>query len=204
MQKYNIRRAFTLVELIVTIVAALIVILGVVGIIANGHKGYRRLWNRENRGVVPEAYIARRAFDVIVRKSSIEDEHISANEAYVYYFDARNADGTVDIDALRALIQPNRYARFYLAGGDLNLDRGPVPTGTNLSLPAPPSLTPDQPVKVLASNVGSCVFARRGNSIQMILTLDNETSPSPGASKIETLKMTVTTTAVRHGRANQQ
>jgi hypothetical protein len=42
------------------------------------------------------------------------------------------------------------------------------------------------------------MFEERGTGVRMILTLDDETAPEPGAMAVETLKMSVTTTAVRH------
>lgn len=204
MQKYNARRAFTLVELMVTIVAALVVILGAVGIIAGGHKGYRRLWNRENRGVVPEAYVARRTFDRIVRKSIIErydpsgDLVSGSNVLYVYYYDAPTTP------ELLALVEPNKYAKFYLNGTELWLDRGNVGAGTfNIPIPENPILLSTTSSMALANDVtapGSGIFSVQGNSMRMVLILDSESNAAAGVSKIETLKMTVTTTAIMHNR----
>jgi len=202
-------RGFTLVELMVTTVAALIVILGAVLIIANAHQGYRRLFNRVNSEVVRNGYEVRRVFDVIVRKATVEHDHIGPGELYVYYYDASLSGGGVDTDALRALIQPNKFAHFYLAsaGADLQLrlDRGLVPSTADLSAPAPPGgLVPEPPIgRILAHNVASCIFEERGAGIRMILTLDDETTPAPGDMKIETLKMTITSTAIRHSKRRQ-
>lgn len=205
MQKYNIRKAFTLVELIVTAVAAIVVILGVVGIIANGHKGYRRLWNRENRGVVPDAYVARRTFDRIVRKSIIDRYDPSAdlidgsNVLYVYYFS--------DPDPRNSAIQyPDMYAKFYLNSVEkqLWLDRGTVAAETfMIPIPENPILTSTTSSMVLANDVtapASGIFSVQGNSMRMVLILDSESNAAAGVSKIETLKMTVTTTAIMHNR----
>jgi len=196
-------RGFTLVELMVTIIAALVVILGAVLVIANAHKGYWRLFHRVNSEVVRNAYEARLAFDSIVRKASRLYDHVTPEQAYVYYYDASLPGGGVDVPALRALPQPNRFAHFYLLSvGDelqLRVDRGSVPLAADLTLPVPPgNLVIDQPGRILAHDVAACMFEERGTGVRMILTLDDETNPAPGAMAVETLKMTVTTTAVRH------
>ncbi|MHC4679863.1 MAG: prepilin-type N-terminal cleavage/methylation domain-containing protein [Planctomycetota bacterium] len=196
------KRGFTLIELVVTVVAAIVVILGAVSIIANAHKGYWRLYRRATSDVVRNGYEARLAYDSIVRKASTLYDHISPAEAYVYYYEARTADGEVDIDALRALMQPNRFARFYLlsTGNDVQLrvDQGSVPSTADLTLAVPPAGLAIDRTRILAHDVASCVFEERGAGIRMVLALDDETDPEPGAMAVETLKMTVTTTAVRH------
>jgi hypothetical protein len=57
----------------------------------------------------------------------------------------------------------DRYARFYAADGDLNFEYGQLD----------PRVTLD--VETVCSNVSACTFKQAGQSIQMILTLDNGT-----------------------------
>jgi hypothetical protein len=185
----NIAGAFTLVELMVTILAAMALIVGISAMLYHGHMGYHRLFKRVNSQVVRNAYEARRTFDRIVRKSSIRrcDLLNGNNEAYVYYF-SNPQDMTID--------DPDRYARFYLTGTELRLDQGPVPPDTFETL-TPSSLSPET-TSVLAHDVtapGVGIFSLRGASVRMLLILDNN---DPAVNEIETSKMTVTTTAIRH------
>jgi hypothetical protein len=208
-KRHNLRSAVTLIELLVTIVAATIVLLGITGILASGHKNFRTMYNRINGDVIRNAYEARRIFDRIVRQSSLEDGHIFPYEAYFYYYNIpMTSEGQVDIDAFRAIEKPNRFAHFYLEGRELKLAEGVVPIGTNLSLPDPPQLSPDSPPRTIAYNVDVDaynansieLFTNLGSAVRMVLILDNENPPNTPANKRETLEMTVTTTAIRHNR----
>jgi hypothetical protein len=206
-RKYKVGRAFTLVEVMVTTLAALVLIIGVSAMLAHGHLGYRRLFNRVNSDVVRNAYEARRTFDRIVRKSHLrrhdpDDPGSSAptNEICVYYY--------LDPESTPVAAPPDRYARFYLTNWpdgeddtELVLAQGPVAFAT-LPVPGPsmpPLPAPDSTI-VLAHNVTVPVlpfgiFSVRGASVRMELTLSNE---DPAVNRIETLEMTVTATAIRH------
>lgn len=207
-KRHNFRSGVTLIELVITILAATILLLGITGILASGIKNYKTMYKRLNSPVVRNAYEARRIFDRIVRKCSLEDEHIFLDEAYFYYYNIPLTDeGQVDVDAFRAMPQPDRFARFYLVGRELRLDQGPVPDGTDLSLPDPPGLSADS-TAIIAYNVDSDaytdgsikLFTNLGSAVRMVLILDNENPPNTPVNKRETLKMTVTTTAIRHNR----
>ena len=192
MRKYKVKRAFTLIELMVTIVAAIVLIIGISAMIAQGHRGYNRLYKRVTSEVVRNAYEARVVFDAIVRKSSIKrcDFSNGNNTVYLYYF-SNPQDLTIE--------DPDRYARFYLSGTDLMLDHGEVTGGFETPQPGLPSLSPTG-TKVLARNLTvpeAGIFSMQGAAVRMVLTLDNN---SDTINKIETLKMTVTTTAIRHNQ----
>jgi len=181
----------TLIELMVTILAALVLIVGISSMLYHGHMGYRRLFRRVNNEVVRNAYEARRTFDRIVRRSSIRrcDLADGNNTAYVYYF-ANPQNMSVE--------DPDRYAKFYVSGTELRLEEGTVQTGT-FELPVP-GRTPSGDMR-LAQNVvvpAAGVFALQGNAVRMVLILDDETSPLPGVTQLETVKMTVTSEAIRH------
>ena len=209
-KSHNFRSGTTLIELIITILAAVILMIGITGILASGIKNYQIMYKRLTSDVVRNAYEARRTFDRIVRKSSLEDGHIYPYEAYFYYYDLPlTGDGQVDIDAFRAIPQPDRFAHFYLdmVNRQLILDQGPVPLGTDLSLPDPPNLSPDS-TAIIAYNVdldaynanSIYLFTNLGSAVRMVLILDNENPPNTPVNKRETLEMTVTTTAIRHNR----
>ena len=191
------RRAVTLVGLMVAMVAAAVLVISTLLILALGHTGYRTFYGRVHSEVIRNAYEARRAFDVTVRKSSIRrcDLLNGNNEVYVYYYSNPQDPGIQD---------PDNYARFYLTpdGTELWMEQGDVVTGTfNTSAPNLPGLT-NSVARVLAHDViapESGTFSRQGASVEMVLTLDNETDAVAGVmSKMEALIMTVTTTAIKH------
>lgn len=190
-------RGLTLVELMVATLAALIVILGASAILYNGHVGYRRLFRRVNSDVVRNAYEARRTFDRLVRKASMKridprdgDYRFLAdeNQLYVYYY---LTPQSLVID---------RYARFYLSGTELRLEQGTVTGGFQTPPPGLPNLSTTSDT-LLANNViapDTGIFAVDGNALRMVLVIDDETGST--LPRIETLRMTITTTAIRNNQ----
>ena len=64
--------------------------------------------------------------------------------------------------------------------------------------PGLPSLSNPTTTFILAENVTSVTFKVFMYSVEMTLVLDNENPPSTPVNKLETLKMTVTSTAILH------
>jgi len=148
------------------------------------------MYNRVNSAVVRNAYEARILFDKIVRQATVRHSIPlpsvgPSNELYVYYYS----------DPSNMLIQdPDRYAWFYVNSSTLHLKRGGIIPGTwDIDGSAPST---DMSI---ASNVSSVEFLVRGASVRMVLFLDNESDPA-NTNPIETLKMTVTSTAIRHNQ----
>jgi len=196
-RKNKFRKGLTLIELMMATLAAVILILGSAAVLVHGHLGYHRLFKRVNSDVVRNAYEARLTFDRIVRSSDAGHAHIiGVNELWVYYYYAPS------VDALVALIRPNRYAHFIVEDGALILYRGDLDTDDDLSVPPD---SQNEIRQVLASNVATCEFTQVGISaaIRMVLTLDNETEPEPGVTKLETTMTTISTTAIRHNNRLQ-
>ena len=202
-RKQKIRRGLTLVELMITVLAVMILVVGISGILATGHKNYNTMFKRVNSEVVRNAYEARRTFDRIVRKASIKLYEFddlrngSYDQMRLYYF-SDASDMTI--------ADPDKYALFYLGNIDgepdteLVLEQGDVQYNSS----GEPELI--NPISyVLAHNVivdpaAPGIFLRDGVSIQMILTLDNEEKDDSGNAiqGLETLKMTITSTAIMH------
>ena len=193
--KYRkVARGLTLIELMVAILASMVLIIAVSAMLYHGHVGYNRLFRRVNSEVVRNAYEARRTFDVLVRRSSIRrcDLLNGNNEAYIFYFyNPQNM----------AIEDPDRYARFYLSGTQLMLEQGDVGAGT---FEVPPPALParlNAVTGVLARSVrapNDGIFSMQGAAVRMVLILDDESDPPAGVSKLETLKITVTTEAIRY------
>lgn len=186
-QRCKFRRAFTLVELMITILAAVIFIIGISRILAQGHKNYNQMYERVNSDIIRNAYEARRIFDRIVRKATKKSpsDLYSTEELSVYYYsDEVLKDLGVSLPEI-----PDKYATFYLAGDELRLETGDLEPGT---------WNPDSSnavTQTIAYNVHSVEFTVRGISVRMVLTLNNENDED---RKIAPLKMTVSTTAIRH------
>jgi prepilin-type N-terminal cleavage/methylation domain-containing protein len=146
------RGGFTLVELVLAMVLALIVISSTGIILVDSQRGWHRMYNKIYSDVVTDSYVARATFDSVVRKASGENYLLSetGNWVEVYYY-ADTSSTTLD-----------RYALFYYEyDGQLNVEYG--------------SLDPRQTldVQTICNNVTNCTFEGSGRSVQMVLTLDD-------------------------------
>jgi len=144
-------RGFTLIELIIAIVIIVIVIFAIGVVVVNSQRGWNIMYNRIYSDTVTDSYVARRKFDTVMRKASGESFLLDGTGSWleVYYY-ADEDSAVVD-----------RYARFYVANGDLNVEYGQLN----------PKVT--QTVETVCGNVSGCTFKQAGRSAQMILTLDN-------------------------------
>ena len=147
------RKGFTLVELMITTVVMLIVGLAIGVVIVDGQTGWNTMYDHMNSDVVTDGYVARKKFDSVMRSASRGQTLLAADGSWieVYYY-ASPFSTVVD-----------RYARFYVADGDLNLEYGQIKPRSTLR------------VETVCENVSACTFEQAGASVQMILTLDNET-----------------------------
>ena len=144
-------KGFTLIELVIAIAVMVIVILSVAIILVDGQRSWNAMYNRIYSDVVTDGHIARRTFDRVIRKASRDKIALDDAGLWVevrYYQDANST--IVD-----------RYARFYEADGQLNIEYGKLDPRETLN------------VQTVCENVSDCVFMARGTSVQMILRLDN-------------------------------
>jgi len=74
LKKVTNKRAFTLIEIVITMALATIVLFSTGVLLLEGQRGWSVMYNRVYGGVVDDAYVARKTFDAIVRKSSIKGE----------------------------------------------------------------------------------------------------------------------------------
>jgi len=149
--KPTIRQAFTLVELMITILISSIVILVLGILLADGQKAWNKMYTRTNADVVTDGYVSRKAFDAVVRKASNKKLLLDENSSWLevqYYVDSFS--NTLD-----------RYARFYTSDSELLVEHGKLNPKTTLF------------THTICSNVSDCVFKSLGCSVQMILTLDD-------------------------------
>ena len=153
-KRVAMRQGFTVVELMVATVIAAIVIGTVSFIAADSQRGWNMMYNRIYSDVVTDGYVARKAFDAVIRKASGEKFLVDTNGDWieVYYYEDANSTYV------------DRYARFYESDGDLNVEYGQMDSD---------EVKATLSVENICQNVSNCVFKAAGRSAQMILTLDN-------------------------------
>lgn len=178
------KQGFTLVEMMVTIVIAAIVILGLANVMADAHRGYRQTYDRVYSDVVVDAYVARRAFDAVVRRSTIMRYDLDPSFQYVYVYYYSNIQNL-------SITEPDSYAKFYISGTDLMVDYGDVSSAGTWNTFEIADLSASS-TKTLAGNVQEANFTVAGKYVQMALTLDNGRE-----------SMTVASSAVRHNGWNE-
>jgi hypothetical protein len=107
------KKGMTVVELLITIVMAGIVILGIGVVLVHTQHNWEDMYERVNGETASDAYVAKRAFESVVRSSSVSlrppalGENGSLIEFYLYENLWSNS-----IDS---------YARFYVENGELIL-----------------------------------------------------------------------------------
>lgn len=145
------QKGFTIIELVIAMAIAIIPIFAIGIILSDSQRGWNSMYERVYSDVVTDSYIARKTFDAVSRKANWERITLAEDESWleVYYY-ANDASTVLD-----------RYARFYEAEGDLNVEHGNLGTGEILT------------TQTVCSNVSNCTFKAAGRSVQMILTLDN-------------------------------
>ncbi len=150
--KYN-RKGLSAIELAVGGVIASIVLFGISGVLASSQRGWNRMYNRVYSEVVTQGHIAKRAFDGIMRKSSSAGLQIDTYGKWIevnYY----QSDDSAELD---------RYARFFYDEGEKELY---VEYG---------QLNPKETTStaVVCRNVTNCIFRRSGDSVHMLMTINN-------------------------------
>ena len=144
---------FTLVELMVTALIMVIVGAAIGVVIVDGQTGWNVMYDRINSDIAADGYVARKKFDVVMRRASRGQSVLAGDGSWIeVYSYASSASSVVD-----------RYWRFYVSDGDLNLEYGQLG----------PRVTLD--VETVCSNVSECTFGQTGQAVQMTLTLDNGT-----------------------------
>ncbi len=146
-------RGFTLVELIIAMTITLIVVLAIGLALVDGQRGWNIQYDRIYSDVITDGYVARRKFDAVMRTASRENFLLDDAGSWVEVYYYANDDSAV----------VDRYARFYTADGNLNVEYGQLNPKVTLT------------IETVCGNVSSCTFEQLGRSIQMICTLDNGT-----------------------------
>jgi len=151
--KPTIRHAFTLVEVMVTLMILVIPILVVGIVLADSHRSWNTLYNNMHSDVSEDGYVSVGMFERLIRKSSSNAVLLDEDEKWVEVHYYQDSDSAV----------PDRYAYFHVSDGSLLVEYGELNPKTSLY------------TRTVCENVSDCVFKQVGQSIQMILTLDDGT-----------------------------
>ncbi len=146
-------RGFTLVELIIAMAIMLIVVLAIGMALVDGQRNWSTQYDRIYSDVVTDGYVARRKFDTVMRTASREKVLLDDAGGWVEVYYYANDDSAV----------VDRYARFYTADRNLNVEYGQLNPKETLS------------IETVCGNVSGRTFEQVGRSVQMILTLDDGT-----------------------------
>ena len=139
-------RGFTMPELMIALVIAAICMLVVSGVLAGDQRAWLRVYDRVYGDVATGADGARRRFEALVHKASKTNSLVDSFGGWIevrYYADETSS--AVD-----------RYARFHVSSGNLQVEYGQVnPRAADTT-------------QVLCRNVTSCLFLQTGASVQMV------------------------------------
>jgi len=153
MQTYKIRKGFTLTELMVAISISIIAILAVAVTLSDGHRAWGHMYGNINSEVAVQSLTACKKFDAVVRAASSNNCTIdpAGNWVEVSYYSSSSA------------ATPDRYARFAWQGSQLSYEYGSFDPKTTID------------IQTLCVNVTACKFVKLGSSVQMVLTLNDNT-----------------------------
>jgi len=140
----------------VAVVVLLIVVLALGSVIAENARGWQRMYDSVYADVVTDGYVARKAFDRVIRSATRQMYLLGDNGEWIETFHYADA-GSPIVD---------RYNRFYVLNGMLLLEYGSWTLGAEVPRSR---LRTD----LICENVSSCVFKADGRSAQMVLTLDD-------------------------------
>ena len=148
---------FALSELVVASAIVVIIVVAIGMVIVDGQRGWINMYNKAYADVVANGYAARAKFDFMIRKASVEDFSLGGNGKWIEVYYYANSESTA----------VDRYARFYCAKGQLNIEYGRLESKT-------PKMMVSS-VQTICRDVSDCIFKQIGNSVQMILTLNDGT-----------------------------
>lgn len=162
---HTANRGFTLIEMLVAIVASSILILCVGTLLASSQQQFNRINNRVNGSIATDGLAAQRTFDAICRKSSWRkcELDISGSDLTLYYYRTGSSSSI-----------PEKYARFHLIGEQLVVDNGDLKSGQWI-----PDTSSTPARMVLADQVENVQFTVQDQSISMVLTFDSAAKVQP-------------------------
>ena len=149
-QTKKLKNAFTLIELMVTLMISAIIIFAIGVLISDSSSWFSDSYARINSSPAIESLLARKTFERIIRQAADTGFWVSADAT------------AVEINYYSSSASPiDRYAQFYTSGTDLILEKGSLPSRTLIS------------TETVCQNISACTFKTAGTAVQMILVLDD-------------------------------
>jgi len=107
------KKGLTIIELLITVVMAGIVILGIGAVLVHTQRNWENIYEQVNGETTSDAYVAKRAFESVIRSSSVSlrPPALSENGNFIEFYLYENLWSN-NIDS---------YARFYVENGELML-----------------------------------------------------------------------------------
>lgn len=169
MKTHKNKKAFTLLELMIAAVSLAVIVIGVGAALFHAHRSWTTTYNKVHGNMTTDAFVAKGAFDSVVRKSSLEAKQPQLGNGgksiELYYY---NTIASTNIDG---------YALFNLEGNDLVVTYGQLIANKKI----------EQRKDTLVRNVKDVKFTVDGANVRMVLTIEDQTRA-----------MNVTASAVRH------
>jgi hypothetical protein len=149
----KMKKAITLVELMIAIAVSTIVMLAISVVLVDSQKAWGRIYHDINSDVAVQSMVACKRFDAVIRSASSNNCFIdpAGNWVEVYSYSSANA------------ANPDRYAHLAWQGNQLTYEYGSLGPKTTIG------------IQTLCENVTACKFTKVGSSIQMVLTLNDNT-----------------------------
>ena len=147
------RFGLTLVEMMIGMTMAVIVVLALAAVMADGPRSFNKMYDKVNADIQDEAVVSRITFESYVRKSSKYASNFSVGNNGISLEVSYHSDVSTGV--------LDRYAKFYVSGNDLLLETGKKSPRKTLTL------------ATLSSNLSSCKFKVLGTSAQMIAVFDD-------------------------------
>lgn len=141
---------FTLIELMLTIAISTIIFLAAGVLLTDGSGWFSKNYSKIHSQPAVESMTARKIFESTMRKATGKGYIVSADGSFVEANYYSNGSDTVD-----------RYAKFYITGSDLIFETGKIDPRTTLD------------TINICQNVTFCQFKGAGQSVQMILRVDD-------------------------------
>jgi hypothetical protein len=151
--KFKIRTAITLIELMVAIAISTIIILAVAVALSDGQKAWGRMYSEINSDVAVQSITACKRFDAVVRAASSNNCTIDLAGNWVEV-DSYSSSSATTVD---------RYTRFAWQNSQLTCEYGSLGPKVTIG------------TQTLCANVTACKFVKIGSSVQMVLTLNDNT-----------------------------
>jgi len=150
------RRAFTLVELVTSMVIGIVLIFAMGFVLFDNQRSWTTVYAEAHGDVAIDTFVAQTVFENVVRKASKKRAwlDVDGQMLQLYYY------------AETTSTQPNRYAHFYVADNSLLVANGELAPGTF-------SIAGEMAVSPLCGNVQDVQFALAGTSVQMTLHLSD-------------------------------